>query len=667
MRKLFLTFLAVALIISVFDSFYYVDAKEIGHQDSFIKSYEDKMKRETYLQYQLNEAYKARDEKKVKELENKLLKIHTEIENFKKNQRSNEDLKMNFYNNITNSKNEKTLLPDKRASSNNPEKYPNTAYYHTKNGVAFDEKFKNAFEKLESPETINGRIIYTINNKESELSFTFNNTPGYNGKQLYSFMDGKLKELISRRKVQNIKHIKIYELSYGFNDEKSLNKTESIGMDNLFKNQKDIIFKKFNKKDREEGLKKFYNSSKRKDSNQESTIRTENNVLSNENPSYNTGKCNPFDEKPKCGDGQDRGKATKNRMYTVGQRFAWYPTTVSGQTVKLSDNHRRVSMNFKWRQSELTNLNLDNNEAIEVEALFYNYGLSDEKPVPGDGKAWMQELPFFVDSNLPKFFIDTRFGDETTSVSYAVGTAHTKELVAGTNYFFEAEAATDAPGKFVPDTGLWQMNFQRGYWFDSLNPAYRAQRGEGDEWYVFSEEFESSVQVKKFDIYNSVLYAPNTTKTAYFSPEYEWAIDNARTAVKLPPIKVGEKKTTPLLDRKFVPDKEYNLSLEDTDLGGSQYYEFEVTPAMVGKDYTFNPSSKGGGVDVTFEIVGSKFMPLLVRKGTSINQGWRYVYNFPTAGEYYLRVKNNGALPYNSVPTYRSDSVSIQILPGKQP
>ncbi|MGI8382532.1 hypothetical protein ACR0S4_28605 [Priestia megaterium] len=184
MRKLFLAFLAVALIISVFNPFHYVDAKEIRHQDSFNKSYEDKMKRDTYLQYQLNEAYKVSDEKKVKELENKLLKVHKEIEDLKKNQLSNEDLKINFYNNITNSNNEKTLLPDKRTSSNNQEKYPNTAYFYTKNGVVFDERFKNAFEKLESPETINGRIIYTINSKESELSFTFNNTPGYNGKQL---------------------------------------------------------------------------------------------------------------------------------------------------------------------------------------------------------------------------------------------------------------------------------------------------------------------------------------------------------------------------------------------------------------------------------------------------------------------------------------------------
>lgn len=125
--------------------------------------------------------------------------------------------------------------------------------------------------------------------------------------------------------------------------------------------------------------------------------------------------------------------------------------------------------------------------------MFYNYGPGTG--IPGRGKAFMDQEPYYYYTNLPNGYLDTRFGDDPGEKSYAVGTKDVRNLSSSRTYYFIMKA------RWYPtdnDTnGLWQINLQRGYWFDSQNPYYRLIRGSGDEWYIFNEEYEVTAKIKR--------------------------------------------------------------------------------------------------------------------------------------------------------------------------
>lgn len=214
---------------------------------------------------------------------------------------------------------------------------------------------------------------------------------------------------------------------------------------------------------------------------------------------------------PYKGDRQDRAKLKQRFNSNVDANvYPWYPTQtlarvyptmVNGATTY---NATTAQMTFSWTPTNLSFFRLDSNETFEAEILFYNYG--NNATIPGNGTGWMTESPDSWFSDLPGAYLDTRFMDDDGLKSYAVGTRHASSLSANKSYF--ARFVTNGIRRNT--SRLWQVNYQRGYYFDmpAANLWYSLIAGPGDEWRVFNEEYESSIVVKQFHKYNSTYYAP---------------------------------------------------------------------------------------------------------------------------------------------------------------
>jgi hypothetical protein len=237
-------------------------------------------------------------------------------------------------------------------------------------------------------------------------------------------------------------------------------------------------------------------------------------------PSFTDVACDPSSINPHCGDSQDRLKQ-KRRFNGVDVTYNWLPYWVSAVTYQVdsSTKKRVVNVKMKWDQTALNYLNSDSNEAIEMEALFYNYGgLND---VPGYGYAYMYTDGEGWSTNLPGGYLDTRDLDSDNEKSYAVGTTYTELMVAEKVYEFTMYGYPIPNYAEQTTGGLWQVNIQRGYWFDSTNTWFRSIRGTGDEWYVFNEEYETTAKFKQYHRYNESFWAPGSfqeyTQTSYDS------------------------------------------------------------------------------------------------------------------------------------------------------
>lgn len=240
-------------------------------------------------------------------------------------------------------------------------------------------------------------------------------------------------------------------------------------------------------------------------------------LLSLGGASYNNGQCDTSSINPNCGDGQDRLKQ-KKRFNSVGSTYNWLPNYISSSVTQVNSGtlERKIVAAFTWSSNNLANLNNDSNETIEAEVKFYNFGSG--VGIPGDGRAYMYSFPpTSWSTNLPNGYLDTRFSDLSTEPSYAIGTATPNQIVAGNTYSFIINAFPEA----YVTTGLWQLSFQRGYWLDNTNLAYRLIRGTGPEWYVFNEEYETTAKVKQYHKYDTSGYAPSsfnhTTETTHAS------------------------------------------------------------------------------------------------------------------------------------------------------
>lgn len=225
-------------------------------------------------------------------------------------------------------------------------------------------------------------------------------------------------------------------------------------------------------------------------------------------PSYNWGMCDTSAKNPRCGDGQDRLRMHDDGGFNSSTNrgaYNWLPRDVYGEAKTINTTTRQVSVLFSWTNDRLNNLRIDNNEALEVEVLFYNYGQG--VGIPQRGKAFMNQEPYSWSSNLPGAYKDTRFLDDPREPSYAVGTKYINDLDTRT-YSFVMNARwynTDND-----DNGLWQINFSRGYYLVSTHPGLRAyQELYGtDEWFIFNEEYEIFAKVKQYHKYDSGYWAP---------------------------------------------------------------------------------------------------------------------------------------------------------------
>lgn len=270
-------------------------------------------------------------------------------------------------------------------------------------------------------------------------------------------------------------------------------------------------------------------------------------------------------------------------------------------------------LKFSWDQAALNNLVIDQNEALEVEVLFYNYG--QEEGIPDQGTAWMYDIPEADDwkSNLPAVYLDTRFLDDDEEKSYAVGTAQPELLQADIEYFFWAKAR---PQDTSNQQGLWQINFQRGYWLYSENPWYREQRGDGAEWYVFNEENETTAKVKQYHKYDSAHYAPGS-----------FTLDTNANYAK----GFRYKETFPSISQKDWR----KTRTGKVPRGGYKVYRFQVNSP--GK-YLVATSQHGSNYDTVLELYDQNFVQI---KYNDDANGTRYseIKHYFPQGDYYVVVR----------------------------
>lgn len=158
----------------------------------------------------------------------------------------------------------------------------------------------------------------------------------------------------------------------------------------------------------------------------------------------------------------------------------WTHHAVSGQVTPLS----QVDLWFTWGDS-IENLNIpnDNNEALELETVFYNYldGAEEERgnsfiPVDGDVIYW--------ESTLPNPYLDTNIFDGDEEISACVGEEHTADLIKGKEYMWSIETEGWGKQENYPNDERYKITAQRSYtWF--LTGAFG----------VFAEEHEPIIRL----------------------------------------------------------------------------------------------------------------------------------------------------------------------------
>lgn len=182
---------------------------------------------------------------------------------------------------------------------------------------------------------------------------------------------------------------------------------------------------------------------------------------------------------PHSGDGNNR--------YRSGAGYKWFPNNVDVQfyTATPKTGQNRTKLSYKYTQAQLDNLNLDSNEAIELEVVFYNYknassisnrGCAFQTHLSNEGTAWS--------TNQPNAYLDTTASDISNEVSFCVGVDDTTALKANTTYYWMIDGAAGDKSKNYANDGRFRVTAQR---------SYRAY-GSG-KWGVFSEEHEAILKL----------------------------------------------------------------------------------------------------------------------------------------------------------------------------
>lgn len=215
---------------------------------------------------------------------------------------------------------------------------------------------------------------------------------------------------------------------------------------------------------------------------------------------------------PNMGDRQDRLKQ-KDRQ--DGGVYNWLPNSFVLQVKEVSDRSdhlRQVNVGFTFDSERLSNLNIDDDEALEAEVLFYNYGR--DEGIPENGLAYMYTKEFYA-HNIPTYaypYEDTRFLDkenmkttdtsEFSEVSYCIGIANTRMLKPDTKYWwiikgYPSELAQALNS--IPTEGLAKLQFNRSYnYADHKLLSIISSTNGHDEWSVFNEEYEAAVEPLSF-------------------------------------------------------------------------------------------------------------------------------------------------------------------------
>lgn len=98
----------------------------------------------------------------------------------------------------------------------------------------------------------------------------------------------------------------------------------------------------------------------------------------------------------------------------------------------------KMTLYYTFDEESLRNLNIDDNEALEMEIVLYNYANANSAsergssfmPVLGE-----EEYRYFY-SNIPNAYVDTSFGDSKEELSFCVGCEDTHAYSADTQYYW---------------------------------------------------------------------------------------------------------------------------------------------------------------------------------------------------------------------------------------
>ena len=182
-------------------------------------------------------------------------------------------------------------------------------------------------------------------------------------------------------------------------------------------------------------------------------------------------QCPSSPTNPHGGDGNTRRAEGLN----------WHPNYVEARfNSNVSAGKNKSTLYFKFSQTNLNNLNIDNNEALEMTLMLYNEPNSTSYP----GSAYQTLSGRSYISNLPDNYLDTSFGDSSTILQQCIGCADTSSLMADATYFWSitSNAGTNNGKNY---DGAFRVVAQRSYDFQNgLTTPYR----------IFAEEHEPQLK-----------------------------------------------------------------------------------------------------------------------------------------------------------------------------
>ena len=220
--------------------------------------------------------------------------------------------------------------------------------------------------------------------------------------------------------------------------------------------------------------------------------------------------CTPTISAPHGGDGNNR--------YASG--YQWFPNEVDVNFyTDVATNENRTKLWYKYDQSTLNNLNIDSNEALEMEVVFYNYNKSstsqndrgDAFQLIKSGSTWA--------TNQPNSYRDTNFLDNSQEVSFCVGVDDTSDLIAGRWYYWYINGTKGTTANNYPNDGRFKVTAQRGY----------RLLGSG-AWSVFADEHEA---IRSLGLPSTLNWVPaDENAWIYAAANDDWNFDSSTDPVK---------------------------------------------------------------------------------------------------------------------------------------
>lgn len=190
--------------------------------------------------------------------------------------------------------------------------------------------------------------------------------------------------------------------------------------------------------------------------------------------------------------------------------YQWFPSYVEVDTNHLNQWMRtNVSLRFIFTEEEINNLNHDDNEALEMEVLFYNYAHDEDirddegniieenrgvsfvpvksNPILFANDEYDYTKPYFwaININDDSCYFDTAFQDNEEIISACIGISDTSSLVANQGYRWSIQYQGISVKQGYANDGRFVVQAQRSYLTDlPYTLPFR----------VFSEEKEQMIR-----------------------------------------------------------------------------------------------------------------------------------------------------------------------------